>query len=936
MFAAMAAGQGKRTQDFDVQLKAAAQKELIDGDPKGAIGAYDKIYKAAGADRAAGANRATAVKALVEIGRLREKLGTPDAKKAFEEVIHKFGDQPEAVAYARARLESLRTPAVTYKGRTQLSVRGGYYFLSPDGQYLHSPNVNLLVNLATGEQRSTANNSSSLLAHWSAISSDGKQLAYGLNGAANPVPAELRMIPLHDAGKGIPGTLVFRSEEFVRNMPFAWSADGKEIYTVISRRDGTYAIAAFSSATASYRILKSLEWRWPKRPSLSPNGRYIAYDVSTAKDSTNRDIFVLASDGSSEVRVTDDAGNDSDPLWTPGSDAIVYRSDRDGAPGMWLAQIAEGKLQGKPDKIRSNTFWAPVGLSPDGSFYYSQQNPRAASRAIYAASVDPASGAIQRDETIVTNDVAVAGNSGVGYSPNGRQIAYFSPRDATFNSSSLGLGPFSLIIRSLDSGEERKLKTAVTTAADLVWLPDGNSILFMGRLDSDPWITSLLRMDLASKNLSIIRENVHHGSLSVSPDGRSAYYVNSLWDGINRIELESGREMELYSGSVKLLKLSPDGKQIAFVPAKEDPTARYLYVMPAAGGTPRQIPVASTSAVNFLGWSTDGASVRIGLGQDLWSVPVDGREPSRIAANQTALWGAAIRPDGKQAVFSRASSSPFELWVEPNFLASNRWQVFTVDIDRSTGKVKGSPLPIASGHLGQNTSPMPSPNGKFVALQPGSELVVRSLNPPGERVFATGSWDWFHDGKSLLVGEFARLDVDTGRITELVKVTSELKGWAAALSPDDTTLYVASNGNEIVVFDLTTGRETRRFRLPESAQGVYVMTVSHDGQRLAIWNTNSSLFTIGVHGSGLVKHYDSPRALHGIGVGWSKDDQGLLFAVGGNGTSQIFHLPLAGKSSPTFTGIEVTGLKHFLLSADGSKLIFNGIAATKSKVTTSR
>ena len=99
--AAMIAALGSATaapQGYDkaeVAFKAAYEKEAVDGDLKGAITQYEKLAR--------GSNRAMAAKALVRIGQCQEKLGSAEARKAYERVVREYGDQEEAVAEARRR-----------------------------------------------------------------------------------------------------------------------------------------------------------------------------------------------------------------------------------------------------------------------------------------------------------------------------------------------------------------------------------------------------------------------------------------------------------------------------------------------------------------------------------------------------------------------------------------------------------------------------------------------------------------------------------------------------------------------------------------------------------------------------------------------------------------------------------------------------------------
>src|SRR5262245_21919614 len=82
----------------EAALKTAMDKEVIEGDLKGAIEQYKRI-----ANNAAG-NRSIAAKALLQMGQCYEKLGHAEARRVYERVMRDFADQQRIVAQARARL----------------------------------------------------------------------------------------------------------------------------------------------------------------------------------------------------------------------------------------------------------------------------------------------------------------------------------------------------------------------------------------------------------------------------------------------------------------------------------------------------------------------------------------------------------------------------------------------------------------------------------------------------------------------------------------------------------------------------------------------------------------------------------------------------------------------------------------------------------------
>ena len=80
--------------------------------------------------------------------------------------------------------------------------------------------------------------------------------------------------------------------------------------------------------------------------SLSPDGRYIAYDFPQAEEGPERDIFLLASDGSREVPLVRHPAHEAGPMWTPDGSRVLFFSD---GCGGWICQPPAGKpeLEGR-------------------------------------------------------------------------------------------------------------------------------------------------------------------------------------------------------------------------------------------------------------------------------------------------------------------------------------------------------------------------------------------------------------------------------------------------------------------------------------------------------------------------------------------------------------------------------------------------------------
>src|SRR6266536_2499952 len=74
----------------EATLRAAMDKETVDGDLKAAIEQYKKVIASSGA------SRDVVSKALVRLGMCYERQGSAEARKAYERVVRDFADQQEA------------------------------------------------------------------------------------------------------------------------------------------------------------------------------------------------------------------------------------------------------------------------------------------------------------------------------------------------------------------------------------------------------------------------------------------------------------------------------------------------------------------------------------------------------------------------------------------------------------------------------------------------------------------------------------------------------------------------------------------------------------------------------------------------------------------------------------------------------------------------
>jgi TolB protein len=122
------------------------------------------------------------------------------------------------------------------------------------------------------------------------------------------------------------------------------------IFIVGSNRGGETKISSERSDTA---------------PATSPDGGKIAF-MSSGRGATNWEIWVMDTNGSNPVRLTQNGSNDGLPTWSPDGKSIAYVSDAGGVWSVWVMN-ADGSNQRKLFDMRG---------SPDGRVLLDRDNSK--------------------------------------------------------------------------------------------------------------------------------------------------------------------------------------------------------------------------------------------------------------------------------------------------------------------------------------------------------------------------------------------------------------------------------------------------------------------------------------------------------------------------------------------------------------------------------
>ncbi len=163
-----------------------------------------------------------------------------------------------------------------------------------------------------------------------AWSPDGTQIAFASNQAGD---YDIFILPLAGAqGQTQPSGSVELSDEPInltnqagKDLRPTWSPDGGQL-AFESDRSGQWQVWLMASDGSSQRQLTNGSAD-SGNPAWSPDGSQIAF---ASNRTGNFDIYLLNADGSGEVlNLTNTPANEFNPAWAPQGDLLVFRSDQD-------------------------------------------------------------------------------------------------------------------------------------------------------------------------------------------------------------------------------------------------------------------------------------------------------------------------------------------------------------------------------------------------------------------------------------------------------------------------------------------------------------------------------------------------------------------------------------------------------------------------------
>jgi Tol biopolymer transport system component/C-terminal processing protease CtpA/Prc len=391
----------------------------------------------------------------------------------------------------------------------------------------------------------------------------------------------------------------------------AWSRDGRWIYFSNAGHDvgGKNDIYRVSSEGGTPMPVSADRFTNEFQAAPAPDGITLAFAARGNGDSQwwrhghshlDESEIWLRKDGSPGTyeRIIDLNGRNVWPMWMPDGKQLYFMSDRSGAQNIW--SVATGA---KPKQVTKFTdgrvLWPSIGydgkaVAFERDFKIWQLDTK--NGEAYALPIKLVGSAA----TPTIQHLTLTQFTDLALSPDARKIVVVAHGDV-----------FAASAR--DGGEAARVTRTPGPESSVTWAPDSLRIAYIGLRDA---VNHVFLYDFShGAETQLTRDTPSDQGPRFSPDGKSIAFVRGRKE-LRVVDFESKLERLLASGYIGggSFAWSPDSKWLVYANSRAH-DLRNLYVVPAAGGTPRQISFLANTNINSIQWSPDGKFILYETGQ---------------------------------------------------------------------------------------------------------------------------------------------------------------------------------------------------------------------------------------------------------------------------------------------------------------------------------
>jgi Tol biopolymer transport system component len=568
----------------------------------------------------------------------------------------------------------------------------------------------------------------------------------------------------------------------------------------------------------------------------SPIGGVMAFS-SIREGTSGADIFIMNTDGSNLLQMTNASGDDFPLDWSPDGKQLLFMSSRDGHFEIYVVNEDGSSVQQLTSSNRNNMF---ADWSPDGSkIAFQSGNANGSDFEIFIMNSDGT------DQQQLTN----AGNNNCNpdWSPDGSQIAFDSDRGGSNN----------IYVMKADGSNVQQLTSNLAAGGgmDPDWSPDGKQIVFSGN------DTGLYMMDANGGN--IINLPIGSGdafSSAWSPDGSqiafysyrpgsysagkpSAIYVVGV-DGKNLrqvTELTSSSSTPIWKPEIGLSLLQPEPANSQSTPITSDTTARVICLRKLEGHDPRLYGLAFSPDGRYFGaYSLDGV-VQV-WDRTSWQVIQEYRTSTVYGWRLFFLTDGMHISSGDGTVWNIASSelvhslgvghtvtfSPDGVWMASIYRGNPIIELRRVEDWQLEREITADPATLIFTLAISPDSRLLATTSHSLLDSQEHSVILWDMETGRELLTLPGHRDVIHglafssDGRWIASASMDTTinlwDVQSGQLIYTFHAAAEM--FDVTFSPDSSLVAAAMNNNTVELWDVDSGQ--------------WVRTLNHNGEVVSV------------------------------------------------------------------------------------------------------
>lgn len=487
---------------------------------------------------------------------------------------------------------------------------------------------------------------------------------------------------------------------------------------------------------------------WLRKNDISPDGSKIAFTYKG-------NIYVVSADGGKASQITTNPSYDSDPIWTPDGNSIVFSSYREKSKDIYVVP-AEG---GSPKRLTSHTGnETPLEVLKDGSVLFTANIQPDAQYGDFPGSAQLYKVSQEGGKPVLVTSLPIS-NISVTEDAEGTHVIYedykgYEDALRKHHTSSVTRDIWQYVpdasaegFKITGNGKFNKLSGFIGEDRNPVFLPGTQKYFFLSEEDGTL--------------------NVY--SASLKGEGKHEQLTSFKGNPVRYISVsQNGTLCFSYNGELYTMK---EGTQ----PEKVD-----VRIVTDQIESPVQDRTISSGA-RSMAVSPDGKEVAVVLRGDVYVTTTDHSTTKRITNTPQQERDLSFSKDGKTLYYSSERNGHWGIWATSLADKDDRYFTYAVKMEEKLVTKPGETC----------FQPQVSPDGKSIAylkdrtaiavmnLKSGDEKIVldRSINysyQDGDQSFA-----WSPDSRYILCNyqanggwnneDVALIDVESGEITDLTE-----------------------------------------------------------------------------------------------------------------------------------------------------------------------